>query len=56
MQGLTPASLLFIAAGPDIKKREIEEVLNIDIVPTILELLGVQGSDKIQGAAIPLLH
>jgi predicted AlkP superfamily pyrophosphatase or phosphodiesterase len=49
-------SAIFIAAGPDIKKREIEEVRNIDIAPTILELLGVQGSDKIQGVAIPVLH
>ena len=49
-------SAIFIAAGPDIKKGEIERVRNIDVAPTILKLLGVQGSDKIQGVAIPLSH
>jgi hypothetical protein len=49
-------SAIFIAAGPDIKKREIEEVRNIDVAPTILKLLGVQGSDKTQGVVIPVLH
>jgi hypothetical protein len=43
-------STIFIAAGPDVKKREIEEVRNIDVAPIILELLGVQGSDMRTGA------
>jgi predicted AlkP superfamily pyrophosphatase or phosphodiesterase len=49
-------SAIFIAAGPDIKKGEIARVRNIDVAPTILKLLGVQGSDKIQGVAIPILR
>ncbi|MGH8471680.1 MAG: alkaline phosphatase family protein, partial [Gammaproteobacteria bacterium] len=49
-------STIFIAAGPDINKREIDRVRNIDIAPTILKLLSVQGSDKIGGEPIPMLH
>jgi arylsulfatase A-like enzyme len=41
---------------PGHQKREIEEVRNIDVAPTILKLLGVQSSDKIQGMVIPVLH
>jgi len=49
-------SAIFIAAGPDIRRGEIERVRNVDIAPTILKLLGVQGAPTIEGEPIPVLR
>jgi len=35
---------------------KIEGARNIDIAPTVLKLLGVPGSDTIEGKPLPVLH
>jgi arylsulfatase A-like enzyme len=47
-------SAIFYAAGPDIGTGTINQVRNIDIAPTILNLLGVQPAATVQGSAIAL--
>ena len=49
-------SAIFIASGPDIRVGRIERVRNIDIAPTVLKLLGVRGSDTIEGKPLPVLR
>ncbi len=49
-------SAIFIASGPDIRGGQIEGARNIDIAPTVLKLLGVRGSDTIEGKPLPVLR
>lgn len=49
-------SAIFIASGPDIRVGRIERARNIDIAPTVLKLLGVRGSDTIEGKPLPVLR
>ena len=49
-------SAIFIASGPDIRVGRIKRARNIDIAPTVLKLLGVPGSDTIEGKPLPVLH
>lgn len=51
---LPDMSAIFYAAGPDIGTGTINQVRNIDIAPTILNLLGVQPAATVQGSAIAL--
>jgi hypothetical protein len=51
---LQEMSAIFFAAGPNVCKQELKEVSNIDIVPTVLALLGVEPADTVQGRAIKL--
>jgi hypothetical protein len=48
-------SAIFIAAGPDIRHRELEKVRNIDVAPTILDLLGVQPAATVEGKVLPII-
>jgi hypothetical protein len=46
-------SAIFYAAGPDVKQgREIERMRNIDVAPTILELLGVAPAPSVDGTPL----
>ncbi|MBR8838417.1 MAG: alkaline phosphatase family protein [Stigonema ocellatum SAG 48.90 = DSM 106950] len=47
-------SSIFFAAGPDIQPGTIDQVSNIDLVPTINRLLGVDSAPTVQGNAIDL--
>jgi len=49
-------SAIFIASGPDVRVGEIDRARNIDVAPTVLKLLGVDGSEKIEGKALPVLR
>jgi hypothetical protein len=49
---LREMSAIFFAAGPQICRRELEEVRNIDVAPTILSFLGVPPAQTVQGRAI----
>ncbi|MGH8480249.1 MAG: alkaline phosphatase family protein [Gammaproteobacteria bacterium] len=49
-------SAIFIASGPDVRVGVIERARNIDVAPTVLKLLGVDGSEKIEGKALPVLR
>lgn len=51
---LPEMSAIFYAAGPDIRRGTISQVRNIDIAPTILQLLGVDPADTVEGKSIPL--
>ncbi len=51
---LREMSAIFFAAGPEICRRELEEVRNIDIAPTILSILDVRPAQTVQGRAIRL--
>lgn len=51
---LPEMSAIFYAAGPDIGRGRINQVRNIDIAPTILQLLGVDAAETVEGEAIPL--
>ncbi|XGV98763.1 MAG: alkaline phosphatase family protein [Leptolyngbya sp. BL-A-14] len=42
-------SAIFFAAGPDIRRGKLNQVRNIDVVPTINRLLGVQSASTVQG-------
>jgi predicted AlkP superfamily pyrophosphatase or phosphodiesterase len=48
-------SAIFIAAGPDIRRSRLEKVRNIDVAPTILDLLGVQPAVSVDGHALPVI-
>ena len=49
-------SAIFFAAGPNInRRRTIPVVRNIDIAPTVLQLLGVNPADTVQGTPINLI-
>lgn len=45
-----------IPSGPDIRVGRIEQARNIDIAPTVLKLLGVRGSDTIEGKPLPVVR
>jgi predicted AlkP superfamily pyrophosphatase or phosphodiesterase len=48
-------SSIFFAAGPNINRRgSVGTIRNIDITPTINQLLGVQSAPTVQGQPIPL--
>jgi Type I phosphodiesterase / nucleotide pyrophosphatase len=47
-------SAIFFAAGPNIGRGVLEKVRNIDVVPTINQLLGVQSASTVQGKALNL--
>lgn len=49
-------SAIFIASGPDIRVGRIEWARNIDVAPTILKLVGVSRSDKIEGKPLPVVR
>lgn len=51
---LPEMSAIFYAAGPDIGRGTINQVRNIDIAPTILQLLGVDAAETVEGKSIPL--
>lgn len=51
---LASMSAIFYAAGPNIKQgKKIRSVRNIDVAPTVLELLGVAPAPTVDGAVIP---
>ena len=52
---LPEMSAIFYAAGPNINRRTIPLVRNIDIAPTILQLLGVNPADTVEGSPINLI-
>ncbi len=45
-------SAIFYAAGPDIPQGKLDRVRNIDIAPTISDLLGVDPASTVQGESI----
>ncbi len=47
-------SAIFFAAGPDIDRKTLKRVRNIDVVPTINRLLGVESAPTVQGSALRL--
>ena len=47
-------SAIFFAAGPDIDRKTLKRVRNIDVVPTINRLLGVKSAPTVQGSALRL--
>jgi hypothetical protein len=49
-------SAILIASGPDIRVGTIGRARNIDIAPTVSELIGVDGSEKIEGKVLPVLR
>jgi arylsulfatase A-like enzyme len=50
---LPSMSAILYAAGPSIKQRkQLPVVYNIDIAPTVLEILGVTPADTVDGAVI----
>jgi arylsulfatase A-like enzyme len=40
---------IYYAAGPDIKKRTLLNVDNIDVAPTVAHLLGIKAPSDAQG-------
>lgn len=51
---LSPMSAILYAAGPDIRRGTLPKVRNIDVAPTINQLLGVQSAPTVQGGPINL--
>ena len=51
---LPEMSAIFYAAGPDIGTGTIKRVRNIDIAPTILQILGVQPAPTVEGDPVNL--
>jgi arylsulfatase A-like enzyme len=45
-------SAIFYAAGPDFGHGILDQVRNIDIAPTISQLLGVEPAPTVQGTPI----
>jgi predicted AlkP superfamily pyrophosphatase or phosphodiesterase len=52
---LPEMSAIFYAAGSNINRRTLPLVRNIDIAPTILQLLGVKPADTVEGTPINLI-
>ena len=47
-------SAIFYAAGPPLKQgRKIDRVHNIDVAPTVMEILGVAPAPTVDGEVIP---
>ena len=53
---LPEMSAIFLAAGPDIGEGTLDQVRNIDVAPTIEQLLGVKPDPTVQGSPINLLN
>ncbi len=53
---LRDMSAIFIAAGPNIRRGELNRVRNIDVAPTILSLLGVKPGPTVDGRILPILR
>jgi hypothetical protein len=51
---LPEMSAIFYAAGPDIGRGSLNQVRNIDVAPTILQLLGVKPAETVEGSPIKL--
>jgi arylsulfatase A-like enzyme len=51
---LESMSAIFFAAGPDIYHGVLPVVHNIDVAPTILELLGVPPAETVKGDPLPV--
>ncbi|MEG4805651.1 esterase-like activity of phytase family protein [Microcoleus sp. ARI1-B5] len=51
---LNEMKAIFYAAGPDIDNLNIPQVRNIDVAPTINQLLGVKSASTVQGTPITL--
>ncbi len=51
---LPEMSAIFYAAGPDIGRGTLNQVRNIDVAPTILQLFGVEPAETVEGKAIEL--
>jgi Type I phosphodiesterase / nucleotide pyrophosphatase len=50
---LDSMSAIFMAAGPDIKQRtRLRDVRNIDVAPTVLEILGIAAGPTVDGEVI----
>lgn len=49
---LPSMSAIFYAAGPDIRRGTLPQVRNIDVAPTINQLLGVRSAPTVQGRPI----
>ncbi|UFP95039.1 alkaline phosphatase family protein [Gloeobacter morelensis MG652769] len=49
---LPEMSAIFYAAGPNIRKGTFQAVRNIDVAPTILQILGVAPASTVQGNAL----
>ena len=47
-------SAIFFAAGPNIRRGNLEQVRNIDVVPTINKLLGVESAATVQGKVLQI--
>ncbi len=47
-------SAIFFAAGPDIRRGRLNQVRNIDVAPTINQLLGVKSASTVQGKALKI--
>ncbi|PSB32198.1 alkaline phosphatase family protein [Stenomitos frigidus] len=47
-------SAIFFAAGPNIRRGDLQQVRNIDVVPTINKLLGVESASTVQGKALSI--
>jgi type I phosphodiesterase/nucleotide pyrophosphatase len=46
-------SAIFMAAGPDLKqRRRLRDVRNIDVAPTVLEILGIEPAPTVDGEVI----
>jgi arylsulfatase A-like enzyme len=43
---------IFYAAGPNFKRRTLKDIDNIDIAPTVAELLGINPPQDSQGKKI----
>ena len=46
---------IFLAAGPDVAKKELGQVNNIDVAPTIDKILGVQPASTVDGKALNII-
>jgi arylsulfatase A-like enzyme len=49
-------SAISLAAGPNIVPRTLHAIRNIDVTPTILELLGVKPASTVNGSALPIVN
>jgi arylsulfatase A-like enzyme len=45
---------IFYAAGPNFKRKTLKEVDNLDVAPTIAELLDIEPPRDAQGKKLPI--
>jgi hypothetical protein len=51
---LRSMSAIMYAAGPNLRHgRRLSRIRNIDIAPTVMEMLGVESADTVDGRVIP---